>query len=288
VKSYIKEFTEESHLMGNKYFRVVHGRTDKSHSVGLHKHDFVEVLWVKNGGGLLISGGKERHFSKNFLYISKPNEVHVLDPDKESTMEFTYVAIAKSVFERFKTQILCEEEDFYKEKFAGISVKLTPIETAFLNRAAVELAWQDDSLAAIFRFLLNLYWRMKNSFMSAVPYDIPDWLSDACQRVLNPENLALGLPKFRQICGKNISYINRAMRRHMGCTPTEFINEARLRYAKWLLETSSFGTGEISEICGFADLPYFCRKFKAKYDITPSDFRKSISGNMNEIMYGRE
>ena len=65
------------------------------------------------------------------------------------------------------------------------------------------------------------------------------------------------------------------MRRHMGCTPTEFINEARLRYAKWLLETSSFGTGEISEICGFADLPYFCRKFKDKYEYTPSQFRKN-------------
>ena len=74
-----------------------------------------------------------------------------------------------------------------------------------------------------------------------------------------------------------MSYINRAMRKYLNCTPTEYINGARLRYAKWLLATSSFSTGEISEICGFSDLPYFCRKFKEAFDSTPSDYRSEYS-----------
>ncbi|MBQ6535147.1 MAG: helix-turn-helix transcriptional regulator, partial [Opitutales bacterium] len=98
--------------------------------------------------------------------------------------------------------------------------------------------------------------------------------ADACQRIRNPENLALGLPKFREICGKEMSYINRAMRRYLNSTPTEFINDARLRYAAWLLETSSYPTSEISDMCGFFDLPYFCRKFKDKYEHTPTQYRK--------------
>ncbi len=272
----VTEFTTQSHLRGSKYFRVVHGKTDKAHSVGLHKHDFVEILWVKSGSGLLLSGGKERYFAKNFLYISKPGEVHVLDPDKNIQMDFTYIAIDRQVMERFKRDVLSEEEEFYREKFFGISLKLTPFETSYLNKAASELAWQNDSLTAIYRFLLNLYWQVKNAFVSALPGDTPDWLSDACGRIRNPENLAMGLPKFREICGRDMSYINRAMRKYMNCTPTEFINDARLRYAKWLLENSSFSTGEISETCGFSDLPYFCRKFRDKYECTPSDFRKRV------------
>ena len=102
---------------------------------------------------------------------------------------------------------------------------------------------------------------------------MPEWLADACQRIRNPENLSLGLEKFREICGKDMSYINRAMRKYLNCTPTEYINGARLSYAKWLLATSSFSTGEISEVCGFSDLPYFCRKFKEAFDITPSAYR---------------
>ncbi|MFR6033645.1 MAG: hypothetical protein ACLUKN_11005 [Bacilli bacterium] len=78
----VTEFTQDSHLQGNKYFRVVHGKSDKAHSVGLHRHDFVEVFWVRNGGGMLISGGRERYFSKNFLYISRPNVFQVLEPER--------------------------------------------------------------------------------------------------------------------------------------------------------------------------------------------------------------
>lgn len=270
----VLEFTDDSHLQGNKYFKVVHGKTDKSKSVGLHKHDFVEVLWIREGSGVLIHGGKTRVFSKNFLYISRPNEVHALEPARNTVMEFSYVAIAKKVFERFKESILIEEDAVHKEKMDGWSIKLSPFEVSYLDRSAAELMWQNDSLMAIFRFLLNLYWQVKNVFVSALPSDMPDWLSDACQRIRNPENLALGLPKFRQICGKDMSYINRAMRRYMNCTPTEFINSARLHYAKWLLETSAYSTGEISEICGFSDLPYFCRKFRDKYECTPTQFRR--------------
>jgi hypothetical protein len=270
----VTEFTSDSHLQGNRYFRVVHGKTDKPHSVGLHRHDFIEIFWVRNGGGILISGGKVRKFSKNFLYISKPNEVHVLEAEKNTQMHFTYVAVARGVMEKFINETLAEEAEFSKEQFTGLSLKLSPFETSYLDRAASELAWQNDSLVAILRFLTNLYWQLRNAFASALP-EMPDWLSDACQRIRNPENLALGLPKFREICDKDMSYINRAMRKYLNSTPTEFINDARLRYAAWLLETSSYPTSDISEICGFSDLPYFCRKFKEKYEYTPTQFRKN-------------
>lgn len=283
-KTLVTEFTSESHLKGNRYFRVVHGKTDKSHSVGLHRHDFTEVFWVREGGGLLIAGGKERKFSKNFLYISRPNEVHVIEPDKNTKMLFSYVAIAKDVMDRFFATVLAEEEEVYRDRFRGMSVKLSSVEISYLDHAASELAWQQDSLVAIFRFLINLYWQVKNVFVSAFPGDMPEWLLEACQRIRDPENLALGLKKFRQICGKDMSYINRAVRRHLNCTPTEFINDARLRYARWLLETSSFSTGDISETCGFSDLPYFCRKFREKYDCTPTQFRRNVKSAGGDVI----
>ncbi len=274
INKLVARFTSYSHLKGNRYFRVVHGKTDRAHSVGLHVHDFVEIMWIRSGGGMLIAGGKSRKFSKNFLYISKPNEVHVLEPDKNTQMYYTYVAVDCRVMEKFISEVLCEEEDYHKEQFIGASIKLSPFETSYLDRAASELAWQNDSLVAILRFLTNLYWQLKSTFSATLP-DMPDWLADACRRISNPENLALGLPKFREICDKDMSYINRAMRRYLNSTPTEFINDIRLRYAAWLLETSPYPTSEISDKCGFSDLPYFCRKFKEKYDCTPTQFRKN-------------
>lgn len=81
----------------------------------------------------------------------------------------------------------------FPRKFGGMSMKLSSFETAYLDRAASELVWQNDSLMAVYRFLINLYWQIKSVFASALPGNMPDWLSDACQRIRNPENLALGL-----------------------------------------------------------------------------------------------
>ena len=200
MKNGVTEFSEESHLKGNRYFRVVHGKTDKSHCVGLHRHDFVEILWIRSGEGMLISGGKERYFNKHLLFISRPNEVHVIEPSRNSTIDFSYVAITKDVLARFTRDVLSEEDEFFREKFGGMSLKLSSFETAYLDRAASELVWQNDSLMAIYRFLINLYWQIKNVFASALPGNMPEWLSDACQRIRNPENLALGLEK-RQYAG---------------------------------------------------------------------------------------
>lgn len=215
----ITEFSEESHLKGNKYFRVVHGKTDKSRCVGLHKHGFVEVLWIRDGEGMLIAGGKERYFQKHLLFISRPYEVHVIEPAKNSVIDFSYVAINREVVADFTRDVLAEEDAAFREKFSGMSLKLSSFETAFLDRAASELVWQNDSRVAIYRFLLNLYWQIKNTFASALPGNMPEWLADACQRIRNPENLSLGLEKFREICGKDMSYINRAMRKYLNARP---------------------------------------------------------------------
>lgn len=166
MENAITEFSEESHLKGNKYFRVVHGKTDKSRCVGLHRHDFVEVLWIRSGEGMLISGGRERYFSHHLLFISRPNEVHVIEPARDSTIDFSYVAIPGGVFARFVRDCLSGEEEFFRGKFGGMSMKLSSFETAYLDRAASELVWQNDSLMAVYRFLINLYWQIKSVFAS--------------------------------------------------------------------------------------------------------------------------
>ncbi len=288
MKNFITEFTPESHLKENKFFRVVYGKTDTYHSVGLHKHDFIEIIWVNSGSGTLFASSKTRAFSKNFIYISNPHEVHALEPEKGTTMTFTEIVISKSVMENFKSLFLAGEEPAMKAKLGGTSLKLSPFEISYLDRAAAELSLQGDSPFAIYRFLSNLSWQLKNVFSDSFPNDIPDWLYEACQRIRNPENLRIGLEKFRQICGKDMSYINRSVRKYLNCTPTEFINEARLRYAKWMLETSSYTASEISEACGFSDVAYFCRKFKAKYDTAPMAFRKSISPSEEEKPFVNE
>ena len=59
---------------------------------------------------------------------------------------------------------------------------------------------------------------------------------------------------------------------------SDFINEYRLEYAVNLLnDQPSLSVSQVAQACGFSDANYFGRKFKARFGLTPSQYR---AGNM--------
>ena len=55
---------------------------------------------------------------------------------------------------------------------------------------------------------------------------------------------------------------------------SDFINECRLEYAvNLLLNQSSLPITQIAQACGFSDANYFGRKFKARFGLSPTDYR---------------
>jgi transcriptional regulator GlxA family with amidase domain len=61
-----------------------------------------------------------------------------------------------------------------------------------------------------------------------------------------------------------------------GTTFTDFVREQRLARAHRMLTSGRIGSGTIADIalaCGFGDISYFNRKFRARYGTTPSDAR---------------
>ena len=73
------------------------------------------------------------------------------------------------------------------------------------------------------------------------------------------------------------SGLTRKMRSLMGVTPADFLRQARLNHAAELLAKTDVTMKEIAFECGFADLNYFGKCFKAAYGLTPTAYRKEKS-----------
>ena len=66
------------------------------------------------------------------------------------------------------------------------------------------------------------------------------------------------------------------IKKETGMTFTNYVNDIRLNLAAASLKTSDQSIYEIGASVGLADTSYFCRIFKKKFGMTPTEYRKSF------------
>ncbi|MEO0442902.1 MAG: helix-turn-helix domain-containing protein [Pseudomonadota bacterium] len=80
---------------------------------------------------------------------------------------------------------------------------------------------------------------------------------------------------------------NRRFKAAIGCTPTQYLQELRLKTAKDLLQSSNLSVGEIADKVGYSDASHFTHLFKRSFSITPKAFRTMVRAKLfsadNEI-----
>ena len=65
-------------------------------------------------------------------------------------------------------------------------------------------------------------------------------------------------------------------RKNMNNTAKNYINELKLSKSKELIRNSTHTPSEISEMLGFSSIHYFSKKFKLYFNISPTEYSKSI------------
>ena len=73
------------------------------------------------------------------------------------------------------------------------------------------------------------------------------------------------------------SSLYRKIKTMTGLSPIEFIRNIRLKHASQMLKGKSISVAEVAYSVGFADPKYFTSCFKSEFNITPSEYQKSIN-----------
>ena len=59
-------------------------------------------------------------------------------------------------------------------------------------------------------------------------------------------------------------------------TPTQYINQERLKYAVYLLAQTDREILDICECCGFSNVSHFYHLFREQFGVSPAKFRKTV------------
>lgn len=191
----------------------------------------------------------------------------------------------------FEPELLGGAEDLCAEKYLlplqsgrlSLPVRLTPNDLCYLQAAACLRELEDANRAkrpgyellvkgALLRFLALLIAQGRQ----CLPTETADtqrlktvlqWLSAHYAEPLRVADAA-------GVCSFSASHFMRWFRQMTGQSFISFLNEYRLNTAAEVLQTTDETVLTIATRCGFENLSYFNRAFKAHFGMTPREYRK--------------
>lgn len=148
---------------------------------------------------------------------------------------------------------------------------IPPLERTFRNiLAAGQYTMQGETLHShrIDRILTALA-----SGRSDRPAPATELLAPALDYIQRHYSEPVDLEALADACGMSASHLIRCFKRHLACTPHEYLLQYRLRQSKRLLQMTDDSIETIADVCGFNSASHFARAFKAVNGMTPTAFR---------------
>ena len=84
---------------------------------------------------------------------------------------------------------------------------------------------------------------------------------------------SISIEEYAKMCNLSTGGFRRIFKQYIGKSPREYIINIKINSAKKLLEESCISVKTISEILNFESCEYFCRLFKNKTNLSPTEYR---------------
>lgn len=237
-----------------------------------HGHDFAEVFWVEEGRGIHRINGKRMEMKAGDMAMIRPSDRHALLAHPGAVFRLQNVGFDRDTLERLRRAYFPEKAVWFWAKGAlPFMTTLDADQRAVLQNEFAWLRHAPRDQLSIDGFLLNLFRLLGRSHEAHD--NCPDWLESAMRRFGSEEDLAGGVRRFFQLAGRSPEHVARTLQKQSGSTPTAWVNARRLEHAARLLESTALPVTEVAAICGFDNLSYFHRSFRAHQGTTPRGHR---------------
>ena len=241
-----------------------------------HAHPFCEIMFIISGQGDTVVEGKSHPIKKGDIVIYNPHTMHEESTTGEAGLEMIFFGITN-----FQVSGLPSDHLIDKGSSPVLHTKKEMDKFSFYFRSLVEEVYEDKQYGELMakywaRLILLRILRLANiseaKFVTnAIFTRIHQYLSQHFTEIESMD----------QICEElNVSkyYLSHVFKNYMGMPPMQYITTKRISYAKRLLQETDLTATAVGEACGYRDHVLFFKTFKKLEGITPSVYRKHVSG----------
>lgn len=243
-----------------------------------HYHDYYEIFFVIDG--------KAKHIVNNSTFDLKPGSIVFIRPHDTHdyvcngimfysmlNINFT-VEIAKEIFEfldkGFDKDILLQSPfpphiNLSEKEFAHLMRKMVPIRT-------IDAENPQKLKTALKVFLLEVISRYFGA-VHGVDGDMPQWLSELCNKMSSSDNFIGGVERMLELSGKSREHLARTLKKYTGLTVSDYVNSLRIKFIANMLINNNYSIADIVFESGFNNLSWASRLFKQTFGVTMNQYR---------------
>ncbi|MDD5704685.1 MAG: AraC family transcriptional regulator [Kiritimatiellae bacterium] len=246
-----------------------------------HTHDFAEILLVSEGSLVHRANGEARRLQAGHLVFIRPDDAHGFEPDGQCT--HCEIIVFDFQLEMFLTLSRYLENDTFLQAFTApvmppcFRLDATATNDLYgrllrINAANAGPRLRKTMQKILLAELFARYFLDETHLLTET--QVPDWLERLCTQMRRPENFTAGLERMRQLACRTPEHLCKVFRRHLGKTPTQFINELRINQAARLLSDTDETILAIAGSLRFESLSRFYALFHRQYGLSPARYRK--------------
>lgn len=226
---------------------------------------FHQILFIKEGSGMLYYGGKSYALSRGAAFFTKAYKP--VEYVNLGGLVSAFLTVIGSAAESLSEALTDDGLLFVKN--ADIEKYLAMLEG--IKREYEANADQGRLSSLVYAFYVD--------FLSQGENAAPEYLEAAVKYIERNFSSKLTLDGIARHSCVSVSKLCHSFKKAYGKSVFEYIVEVRLRYARnLLLSPGRVMTKEAAISCGFSDIGYFCRAYKKHFGVTPgSDGRGSQS-----------
>ena len=259
------------------------------HCIDWHWHSEVELVYVEKGRADFYVGGDRHTLSAGTGIFINSQVIHRFETSESTIIPnivFSPALLAQEeslIYQKYITPVLASQVEYLIFSYAD------PEHEDILNTLRGVFEIQESGGANEIRTVEQLLklWRMiyenidvtENVFSARSSARIQAQLQIMMQYIQGNYAKQISLGDIAGTVMLSKSSVLNIFKNTIHTSPIQYLLNYRLKRGAKLLSTTENSVASIARDTGFENVGYFCRKFKERYQLTPSEYRKKNERN---------